>query len=126
MVETIGCLVGTSTQGTSVTPSATAAVKGSYAQLTAATSFDYCGFWIMVDNQNASDGNVISTDIAIGTSGSELVVLPDWVTNMGIPQGAYSSFIPLRIPAGTRIAARSMSNAASNPAVGVAIYGVSL
>ena len=115
------------TQGTTLTPIASGSVKGSYAQLIASTTRDYAGFFAIMDQQNTSQGNAESFlfDIAVGAAGSEQIIVP----NAGIfsydacqPQGHY---LPIKIPAGTRISARCInSDAAVTPTMGLTLYGL--
>lgn len=116
--------------GTVVTPSATAHTKGSYAQLVASTSVDYMGFMLALDGQNggATNARDYLVDLAIGGSGSEVIIVPNhlsrWIAASGMnPNGSYGPFF-IPIPAGTRIAARCQSGGASGGAIGVTVYGI--
>jgi len=126
-VDSIGFQAGT-TRGVTLTPNASANTMGSYAQLVASSSVDYMGIMAAFDYQ----GGAFATqnwlvDIAIGAGGSEVVVVPQLFTGGG---GANAfgcpvmPFIPLSIPAGTRIAARCQSSAASGAAIGATLFGV--
>ncbi len=124
-VDAVG-FTGTTTSGTALT--AGSRVKGTYAQLTAATARDYMGFFIAVDGAAAAGGtgHNIWFDIAIGTGGGELIIVPDWVFApwAGLFNAYISSFFPIEIPAGTRIAARGAHEQASTVALGITVYGV--
>ena len=96
--------------------------KGAYTQVIASTTRDYCGIFITFDYAGGVNCN-FNTDIAFGSSGSEVVqigdiynVLDQWVT-------VNTAFIPMQIPAGTRIAVRSASLNGSAENVGVTIFG---
>jgi hypothetical protein len=102
--------------GTLLTASATANTKGPFTQLTAAAPSDVVAMQVIITM--ASDPNGWSNfllDIAIGASGSEIVVVP----NICFDSQSYSAvvksvLIPLQIPAGTRISARCQSSTASD------------
>jgi hypothetical protein len=123
-IDSYGFLTASS-QGTAVTASATANAKGSYAQLTAATSYDLMGFALGFDTQGAAPTNAyMFVDIAVGPAGSEQVIC----SNIPIMSGSANpltntEFIPIQIPAGTRIAARASSSTGSTVA-GISLMGV--
>ena len=98
-----------SSSATSVT-SGGANAKGSFIQLVAATAAPACGFWITA--WPSGTGRFL-IDIALGAAASEVVIVPDILFSASVSQGALSRlFIPIPIPAGTRISARSQcSNA---------------
>ncbi len=130
-VDSIGFNSGTS-YGTPMTPATTNYVKGSYVQLTSSTTRDYIGIFAALDTGGTYPvcNTTWDTDIAIGASGSEQVLIPDILPSAP----AYTSgtnndwtFRPVCIPAGTRIAARcSVSGNASTTTLtpGITIYGV--
>ena len=100
--DSIGAVTASS-QGTSVTASATANVKGSFTTLAppsggSLTVRDYAGLVVGV-----CYGSTIAflTDIAIGASGSEIIIAPNLSTNLG----SYMH-LPIPIPKGTRLSAR--------------------
>lgn len=130
-IDTIG-FNSTTTLGTPVLSGVSGAF-GAYSQLIGATSYDYLGLLIAFDAQNASTGFTAGTqyqiNLAIGASGSEVVIVP------GIPLQTVSGatvglvprswpLIPVRIPAGSRIAAAVSSSAASADILGLTLYGV--
>lgn len=98
--------------GTNVTASSSVNTKGSYAQLISSTDYDSYGFFLIP--ANATDPNVATTmlfDIAVGGSGSEVVVLSNIMLTTGTnnSNGQVTALIPIFIPKGTRIAARCQS-----------------
>lgn len=105
--DSIGANTATSL-GTSLTASTPANTKGAYQQLTAATQRDYAG--LIVNLAGQTSGATYNTDIAIGPSGSEVIILPSVICGQS---SAISGFFPINIPAGTRIAARVSSSVAS-------------
>jgi hypothetical protein len=114
-----------STEGTELI-GGTANTKGSFAQLIASTARDYVGIIIALDDLNGtSAAGTFLIDLAQGASGSETVIVPNFGASAEndtvTPQN--SGYIPIPIPAGTRIAARCQSSAASNK-IGITVYGV--
>jgi hypothetical protein len=134
-IDSIGVAAG---KGTSTTASATNNTKGSYAPLIAATTRDYIGFIMTIDSLNStasqtSTEKVCLFDIAIGASGQEKDILPNypisWPTAPAFAGGAAAdgsptSFIPIAIPMGSRVAARVQNNQTSAEAYGVGLFGV--
>lgn len=133
IVDTYGFQTG-STIGTQVDPGATANTKGAYATITSSTSYDLCGFCIGFDSQNSSWSGtslVWACDVAVGASGSEVIIVPNLemfafrfstTTSFMAP----THFYPIMIPAGSRIAVRGQCNTATSPdrLMGVTFYGV--
>ncbi len=78
-----------------------------YTELIAATLFPYEGFWLNVHDGPATDQLI---DVGIGGAGSEQTLIEDiylcGVTSDGF-QSAGQFFVPLKIPEGVRVAARS-------------------
>jgi hypothetical protein len=110
----------TASAGTAVTSNASANTKGSYSQLIASTANDACG--LLVTSGPSSTTGRWSVDIAIGGAGSEVIVAADLMFNFsgsGLAQSAMTCFVPLNIPAGTRIAARAQCQNASSPTLKV-------
>jgi hypothetical protein len=119
-----------STGGVDVTPSGTANVKGSWAQLTASTTSPIHALMVLTqgttNNQSVIDYRI---DIGVGGSGSETVIIPDHSVMIDSAELAWPytpEFYPLSlsIPAGVRLAARcsSKSNTLTTP-IGVGLYG---
>lgn len=98
----------TSVQYTTLTSSASANVKGAWAQLTASCPVDAKALYLRGNGFNAtgvaSPGLV---DIAVGGSGSELIVFPD--LDVGFTPANASWIVPCDIAAGQRVAARLAS-----------------
>ena len=96
--------------------------KGSYVELTASTSADIAGFWLLINTANAS-ANRYLIDIATGAAASEVVLVPDVYSQPGtLGAGDQVVFIPLNITSGTRVSARCQCNGASGT-VNVAVIG---
>jgi hypothetical protein len=98
--------------GTLITAGATANTKGAWTQLVAATDFDSDGMLLTLSIQSA---HPYAFDIAIGASGSEQIIVNN-ILLRGINGSNYysSSYLPITIPAGTRISVRSQSTTASS------------
>lgn len=133
-VETWGATTASST-ATLLDAGATAGTKGSWVQLTAATTNtarEVTLAFVNVDNDSAGTDQVRKTfqvDLGIGGSGSERVVIPDIAVSRAwsICHSLPLIRLPITIPAGSRLAARvaSSSNTAGNMrSIGVAAYGV--
>lgn len=126
VVDSIG-FQSASTQGTTVTSGSGS--KGSYAALTAATSYDYAGFFLAFDPQTAFNAQAftVAVDIAIGASGSEKIILPDRSCSLrpgsAFSSGTISPLFAIPIPAGSRIAARAAASS-SGAAMGITLYGL--
>lgn len=109
--ESWGVVAG-STAGTTIS-STTAATYGSWVELKASTGIEATHLIVTIADPNGADQ--IDVDIGIGAAGSELVIAEalfmradGYVRNNGM---TYS--IPLRVPAGVRVAARMRGAAAS-------------
>jgi hypothetical protein len=90
--------------------------KGSYVQLVASTPSDACAIEVAFANSNGFVSDYASLDIAIGASGSEVIIIADLKFSSD-QFGTNNFFFPISIPAGTRIAARSQATAASQPSI---------
>lgn len=107
LVDTVGEVAATS-YGTVITAHANANTKGSYTQIVAATTYNADGLIVCLSPVTA----VIDflTDIAIGASGSEQKICGD-LHRGSIRLTSTMFLIPIAIPAGTRIAARTQCSA---------------
>lgn len=129
LVDAVGFSTAT-TLGVAPTPGTNA--QGSYSQVIASTANDYQGFFLGFDYQNNSAGSATYTHLlrlAIGASGSEQVILPNVPLNLptnisNILTPANTPYIPMQIPAGTRIAVSDSVSATGGPTIGVTFYGV--
>ena len=118
--------VSATTYGSLITASASANTKGSYTQLVAATARDYIGFVLYFGAPSTGAGASRGLyDIAIGSIGSEIVIVPNIGANavQVNSKPAYSGPFFINIPAGTRIAARMQADTGSQ-AGGMVLYGI--
>jgi hypothetical protein len=103
--------------GTTVTSGA-AGTKGSYAQLTASCN-EVSYLIVMVNKGSATATDYQLVDIAIGGAGSEQIILPNLRSSQTSSAGHLVPCLygyPVKIPAGTRIAARIAFGQASKTA----------
>lgn len=94
---------------------------GSYVELSASTSFEYGGFTIFTHTQ-AVNHNMLR--IAIGAAASE-VVIADLIpaTNNNTRRQQNSIYLPVRVPAGARIAVAAAVDNATTSAFNVGLIG---
>lgn len=120
-------------RGTTVDPGAVLNTKGSWTEIIASTFKDIGGLMIVIgdDNSGTKSGTTrCLVDLAIGASGSELIILAD-LANMagtGVDQRRPRLLgpVPIDIPAGTRIAARAQSSQVSTGSreLDMIVYGL--
>lgn len=136
-IDTYGFSTSTTT-GVSIDPGATINTKGAYFEITSGLSYGISGFVLGFDAGSTTSGsNSLSwtLDVAVGSLGSEVIIVPDiQVYGRGISTTyksiypAATPFIPVRIPAGTRVAIRAQCNTATlaQRPIGVTFYGARL
>lgn len=118
--------IGISTATTRATAVAAGnSTKGSYSQLTAATTQDYCGIFVSSDSQGSTNYSSLNIDLAIGGAGSEVVIIPDVFIQLDTGINVWGPFM-IDIPAGTRIAARASDLGGQTSTIGVCAYGIYL
>lgn len=126
-VDSIGFVPGSGAWfGTALTPSATINTMGSYSQLVASTAANYVGLFGQVDFQNNdTNGTNYLYTIAIGSVGNEVDIIPyrSFAFQNAYLQGSIP-FLPISIPAGTRISARCQVTATPANPIGLTLYGV--
>lgn len=109
--ENAGAVTGTS-KGVTVTSSATPNTKGSYVQLIASTTKKASGIVLIIYIETANVSYLV--DIATGVSGSEVPILPNvLVSDLLSGNMSLALFIPISIPAGTRLSSRCQSTGVS-------------
>ena len=112
--QSVGALPASS-HGTTITASGSTNTKGTYTSLITATTYDCCFVMIEIVVSTAA---LMLVDIAIGTSGNQIVVVPNiWCgASANVTTATRCSLavaFPLNIPAGTNIWARCQSATAS-------------
>lgn len=112
-VENAGANTAAS-RGTTVTANGSNNVKGNYAELIAATAFEASFILIMLDDQVAAVDYLI--DIAVGAGGSEVIIASNLLATGGTGSIVYGAhyMIPIKIPAGSRLAARCQCSTGSS------------
>lgn len=117
--------------GISVDPGSTGSTKGAYSQIVSSTTNNIKLLWVMFGNLNnqAMGNDRFLFDIAVGSATSETIIIPDIATsvtaNSDGPLNPVAGPYPVRVPAGSRLAARSQSDAtdATDRLLDVIIYG---
>lgn len=111
------------------TASGSASTDSAWAEITASTTRAYCA--LSVGISPAGDGSRTlghaAVDIAVGASGSEVVILSDVATYFEYNRVQNVSFagpFPLAIPAGVRLAGRCRASTTSTDSHGIALIGV--
>ena len=98
-------------------------VKGSYVQLIASTTYDTVGFFLFITGTGGGTKTCLF-DVAIGAASSEQIIAPDilWSNHSWNENGALI-WIPVRIPAGSRIAVRGQRNGSGDCDIGILLMG---
>lgn len=104
--------------GTTVTASASTNTKGAYAELITSTAYDADGIMVALQTNNTVAGSLV--DFAVGGAGSEQIVMANVIIGQTARLTTYV-FIPISLPAGSRVAARCQSTVSSQ-AYGVAAH----
>lgn len=98
-------------QTVSVSASAGAHGKGAYVTLVASTAFDCDGLILTFSNPSPAAGHML--DIAVGAAASEVIIIANAYADQASVM-PWSIWVPISIPAGSRIAARTQSTIGSN------------
>ncbi|WP_433329975.1 hypothetical protein [Spirillospora sp. CA-294931] len=122
--ETGGITVAAST-GAAVAAAATTNTKGAWVELIAATARDAVGLLVNAGRGHTATADFL-VDLAVGAAGAEQVLVPNLTAGNGTNLlGPGAVFIPIAVPAGTRISARCQSTVASaiSRLQVIAVYG---
>lgn len=124
VVRDYGSVTAT-TDGTTVTASATVDTKGDWVELVSATTFD--ANWVIVQfPYNEWGGFPFLVDIGVGAAASEQVIIPDLqVYENEAPLVDHSYLFPVFIPAGVRLAARCQEPFESSAYLDVSVQLIS-
>lgn len=91
--------------------------KGSWVEMTASTTYDTHALLLNMATNTSMNNRIFNFDVGVGASGSEAVVVPDWLVVGGGGETAevLPRVAPLAnaIPAGSRIALRAGSPASN-------------
>lgn len=108
-------------KGVTLTSGASAHTKGSWVELTSSAPEGITSFMVMLYNTNEGTGSSrISIDIGLGTA-PEVVLVPDLRSNIRVQHTVTQFMIPMAIPGGVRVAARSQSGTAGSITCDVAL-----
>jgi len=100
--------------GTLVRASGTAHTKGNWTQLVASSANDAVAVIVQITGRGGNVNAGLAVDIGVGTQATEQVLLPNLMSyrnDLRAQNNSASYFIPINIPAGTRISARCQSTA---------------
>ena len=125
-VDSLGFNTATTT-GTPVGAGGGANTLSAYGQLVASTARNYTAIFGYMDFGTALEDNgwFYMMNLAFGAGGSEQIRVPNIAHDSnGEVQSWRFPFVPLFIPAGTRLAANDQANFGSGHAPNVTIYGV--
>jgi len=111
------------TGGGNITAAASANTKGSWGELVASTASRLSGLFVVIGNGNGTARD-FRIDFGIGGSGSEQVLVPDLLYSVASDLAPSTYFLPVRIPVGSRVSARSQSSTGSSTC-NIAVYGIS-
>lgn len=122
--------VGSATTGTTVDPGSTANTKGSWTEIVSSTAHPIKAIAMGLSNDASNVGSAAEWlfDIGIGGSGSEVVIAPNIYGQRNENENHNSlplQFVPVNIPAGSRLAVRSQCNItnATDRVIDVILYG---
>ena len=104
--------VAASSLGTTITAPGSVNTKGAWAQIVASTDFPAVGIIVALQIEPGSGDTQQLIDVGVGAAASEVVIVPNLLTNRCTSaEGAkWKVYIPVAIPAGTRVAMRYQSN----------------
>lgn len=107
-----------------VSTAATAGTKGAWTVLQASTAFDADGCIVILNW--GSGGRITLVDIGIGGSGAEIPIASDLPYEQVATQAqrAETFYLPLSIPAGSRISARANISGTGTRNIGVTVYPI--
>lgn len=98
---------------------AAAHTKGTWAEVVSSTEHEVNGVHILISDTGLSgDTRRALIDIGVGAAGSETVLVPNILSSAPVDFAFLAGnplFLPIRIPAGTRVAIRMQSTTGSDP-----------
>ena len=125
--EALGINTGT-TRGTSVPPSASNNVKGSWVDIGGTTSFTYEATGVILGDTNGI-GVGCTADVGINVGGNRYIIAKDVrpcaLTLRGNNEGRAYIHLPLHIPAGTQLSMRTQASTAAGSSIFASIIGFS-
>jgi hypothetical protein len=110
------------TRGTTVVSGA--GTPGSVTEIISATTRDYAGFAVMLDNNGGvNENDEFGVDIFVGPSGSEQFLVPSIYLSSRNHKFVSPNYM-IFIPAGTRISARASNIESNTDAANLAVLGI--
>lgn len=104
-------------KGKILTASTANAEPASYTEIIASTAFNACGFYLQILPDKVGTVTNYLVDIAFGAASNERDILTDvYVHRSADTDGTcdgFNSYVPIAVPAGTRLSGRVRSNLAS-------------
>ena len=110
---------GDMTTSANVTANASAHTKGAWTQMVASTAANADVLILNVLSALGNTNTAALIDVGIGASGAETVVIPNLAVGGADGNGFWYITLPVKIPAGSRLAARSQSVRTGGVNVGV-------
>jgi hypothetical protein len=99
--------VSANTNGTAMAGGGGASnVKGAFTQLVSSTTVSYVGLIVSIDTEFQSSNANWLLDVAVGASGSEVVIIPNMSFSIRTMAGCWFGFVPIVVPTGSRLSAR--------------------
>jgi hypothetical protein len=111
--QNCGQLAGSNCLGVNVISASSANVKSSFVTIIASTGFDFDEILIEIGWQPTGYSAAL-VDIAIGAAGAEYIIIPNLLINVQNGGQAIGITLPMKIPAGSRISARTQCTTASS------------
>lgn len=124
-LQTVGVTTSGGTSSTLVAPSSTADTKGSWVELVSSLPQDVVGFILSIVPSDPGINSLM--DIGIGASGSEQVILANYLIDSSVSSnltGLHYLYVPLALPAGTRVALRSQEGVSYGFGMSIGFTGV--
>lgn len=121
-VDDIGTALATST-GTQINVAGGGNTFGSYTTMSASTTRDYVGLFVC-NSVTSGGGGTYMFDVAVGSAGNEQIVLINAVFNGDNTCLSGYTFVPVAIPAGSRLSMRQSTSNNGPPSPFYIIYGV--
>lgn len=126
-VADVVCAKSAVSHGTvGVTTSSSVHTKGAWTQLVAATTYDFSGVIVWFDWADAA-GREYMIDVGVGAAGSETVIVPNLaLSRCSTTDRLFHScvYLPISIPAGSRLSLRAQSGVSGAYTMYVAVQGL--
>lgn len=104
-----GIGVDTATSAVTTTGTANANTKTAWSELTSGVTYATAGIWLHL-NHGTNNGYWLAVDLGIGAAGSETVIVPNLVIYANAWNFYGWLYVPITLPASTRVAVRIQSS----------------